>query len=125
MKIKRLIAVPIGALTQRSGEDLKIQIKKIGDLLDGKDLPNHPETANYAILCASQRMVRLAEEQLSSNEKAACAAAAAVISLWDYDSRFGQLFMAHLYLACPILLPRDTQPQDIDETRMRSYVSLI
>jgi len=122
MKIKRLIAVPIGALTQRSGEDLKIQIKKIGDLLDGKDLPNHPETGKYAILCASQRMVRLAEEQLSSNEKAACAAAAAVIALWDYDSRFGQLFMAHLYLACPILLPRDSQPQDIDETKMRTYV---
>jgi len=122
MKIKRLIAVPIGALTQRSGEDLKIQIKKIGDLLDGKDLPNHPETEKYATLCASQRMVRLAEEQLSSNEKAACAAAAAVIALWDYDSRFGQLFMAHLYLACPVLLPRDPQPQDIDETRMRSYV---
>ncbi|CAG5097464.1 Oidioi.mRNA.OKI2018_I69.XSR.g15084.t1.cds [Oikopleura dioica] len=122
MKIKRMIAVPIGALTQRSGEDLKIQIKKIGALLDGKELPNHPETAAFSILCASQRMVRLAEEQLSSNEKAACAAAAAVIALWDHDSNFGQLFMAHLYLACPILLPRDPQPVDIDETRMRSYV---
>ena len=36
MKINRAVAVPVGALTQRSGQDLKNQIAKISSLFDCK-----------------------------------------------------------------------------------------
>ena len=38
MKINRAVAVPVGALTQRSGQDLKNQIAKISSLFDCKGL---------------------------------------------------------------------------------------
>jgi len=67
--------------------------------------------------------VRLAEEQLSSNEQAACATGAAIIALWLQRPEFGQLFMAHLLSACPILLPNTTSVHDeLDEQKMRTLV---
>ena len=38
MKINRAVAVPVGALTQRSGQDLRNQIAKISNLFDSKGL---------------------------------------------------------------------------------------
>ena len=41
MKINRAVAVPVGALTQRSGQDLKNQIAKISSLFDCKGLTSY------------------------------------------------------------------------------------
>ena len=72
----------------------------------------------------SRRLVRLAEEQLSSNEQAACATAAAVVALWQQCHEFGQLFMSYLYMACPPLLPSiESVNEEVDENKMRIYVS--
>jgi len=125
MKINRAIAVPVGALTQRSGQDLKTQVSKISNLLNAKDLPNHSLTADFAIVTIARRLVRLAEEQLSSNEQAACATAAAIVALWIQRPQFGQLFMAHLYTACPVLLPNGSEMYDEqNEQRLRTYAGL-
>ena len=79
----------VGALTQRSGEDLKTQIKRLVSLLKLQDIPGKidltlkPNNLLLAHSCASDfvtheiafRLVKLAEDQLSSNEKASPAIA--------------------------------------------------
>jgi len=118
MKIKRAVAVPVGALTQRSGEDLKKQINRIVSLIKKQDLPDHPLAGDFTIYEISLRCVKLAEEQLSSNEKAAPAIAVAIIALWLESIQFGELFMAHLYQLCPILIPNSFN-ENVEEQKLK------
>lgn len=60
----------------------------------------------------------MAEEQLSSNEKAAPAIAIAVIALWVESAEFGELFMSQLYNTCPILIP-NTFNENVDEQKLK------
>ena len=64
----------------------------------------------------------MAEEQLSSNEKAAPAIAIAVIALWLESAEFGELFMSQLYNTCPILIP-NTFNENVDEQKLKQMVS--
>ena len=69
------------------------------------------------------RLVKLAEDQLSSNEKASPAIAVAIVALWIESATFGELFMAHLFQTCPILMPDSFNfGQDIDEQRFKQMV---
>merc|ERR1711892_27218 len=120
MKIKRAVAVPVGALTQRSGEDLKTQIRRLVSLLKQQDIPAHPCAIDFVTHEIAFRLVKLAEDQLSSNEKASPAIAVAIVALWLESASFGELFMAHLFQTCPILLPNSFNfNEEIDEQRFK------
>jgi len=118
MKIKRQVAIPVGALTQRSGTDLRAQIDKILNLVKNKDYPENKTAGDFVIYETANRFVQLAEEQLSSNEKAAPAIAIAVIALWLESAEFGELFMSQLYNTCPILIP-NTFNENVDEQKLK------
>ena len=81
----------------------------------------HPLAGDFTIYEISLRCVKLAEEQLSSNEKAAPAIAAAIIALWLESAEFGELFMAHLYQLCPILIPNSFNG-NVDEQKLKQMV---
>ena len=49
MKIARAIAVPVGALTQRSGQDLKTQVAKIANLLSAKGKPQKNKMTKHYV----------------------------------------------------------------------------
>ena len=72
------------------------------------------------------RLVKLAEDQLSSNEKASPAIAVAIVALWIESATFGELFMAHLFQTCPILMPDSFNfSQDIDEQGFKQMVKFM
>ena len=77
---------------------------------------------DFVIYETAYRFVQLAEEQLSSNEKAAPAIAIAVIALWLESAEFGELFMSQLYNTCPILIP-NTFNENVDEQKLKQMVS--
>ena len=77
---------------------------------------------DFVIYETANRFVQLAEEQLSSNDKAAPAIAIAVIALWLESAEFGELFMSQLYNTCPILIP-NTFNENVDEQKLKQMVN--
>ena len=50
----------------------------------------------------------------------------AIVALWLESATFGELFMAHLFETCPILMPNSFNfNEEIDEQRFKQMVVFI
>jgi len=70
-----------------------------------RTLENNFAISKYIFNKCSMNFQSQGETLLSSKSEMAFPVAAIIVALWNDHTDFGELFLAHLYQACPFLVP--------------------
>ncbi|KAI8749245.1 nucleoporin GLE1 [Biomphalaria glabrata] len=119
--LQRAVNTTINAISGISGAHLMDKLKKLHMLLSGQNLEvsgkyisikNAPEALLFCQNLVAKMLVKKGEEQVTSKHESAFAIAAVVVGLWVNFPIIGELFLAHLYVLCPYVLPYYATRQD-------------
>jgi nucleoporin GLE1 len=99
----------IGSISSQSGGQLIAKINQVKQLLDGKSITiggkqiSVNEHGDAKLFCLNLLAKKLVDH--SEDEPSPFPLAAAVVYFWSTSPEFGDLFLAHCYNTCPILVP--------------------
>ena len=118
---QRGVNTPVNAINAVSAAHLKDKLDKLRCLLNGQpvevgDVPlstsAHPLGIPFCKNLLARKMVGQGADVVSSKPEYAFSMGFSVVVLWQEFPDFGDLFLAHLYEACPYLVPRRVNLED-------------
>ena len=115
---KKAINTPVNAITARSSADIRDKFEKLRLLLSGAEVDivgnrrlsaaaGHPQGLAYVRHLTAKQFVLQGGEVMSSKPDAGFGMAGVIVGIWAEFPDFGSAFLAHLYEACPYLVPLD------------------
>ena len=118
----KAVNTPVNAISVVSADHLKDNLVKLQLLLRGQtvevaDRPfaaSNPSQVVYIKNVLAKKFVSQGLDVVNSKPEYAFAYAVAIAALWHEFPDFGQLFLAHLFDACPYLLPLNLIDQRIE-----------
>nr|CAG4640896.1 EOG090X0755 [Eulimnadia texana] len=126
---QKAVITPANAISAVSASHLRDKFNKLQNLLQGSfvevgekrfSASHQPGGLEFCFDGLAKKFVKLAEDVIPSNPESCFAIAAVVVRLWIKFPVLGRLLLAHLYKACPYLLPRYIMRQD-DQSEEEFY----
>ncbi len=121
---QRAVNTPVNAISAASSAHLKDKLVKLKTLLSGGQAPlfgdktvcasGHPLGIPFCKNLLAKQFVNQGAEVVSSKPDYAFSMAAVLTAIWVEFPDFGDLFLAHLYEACPYLVPCQINLEDYD-----------
>ncbi len=113
---QKAVSTPVNAVSATSSAHLRDKLDKLRSLLAGEAVEvgaggqrlsaaQHPLGVAFCMDVAARKLVGQGEEVVSSKPEYAFSMGTVVASLWAEFPDFGRLFLAHLFEACPYLVP--------------------
>jgi nucleoporin GLE1 len=114
---KKAVNTPVNSINATSSAHLRDKLDKLRRLFSAQDVEivggkvfnagavGSAHGVAFAMNYAAEKFVLQGEEVVSSKPELAFGMAGVIVSLWGEFPDFGSLFLGHLFLACPYLLP--------------------
>ena len=111
---QKAVLTPVNSIANHSPAHLRDKLEKLQKLLRGEPVAIGTETActgqnplypDFVKMTLAKKFVHQGQEVISANPRDAFPMAAVILALWSEFPDFGTLFLAHIYEACPYLVP--------------------
>eukprot|EP00794_Sanderia_malayensis_P019191 gene19191-21113_t len=112
--LSKVINTPINAISDQSPSHLIDKIERLTKLLSGQSVEvggkaisakDHPSGLAFCKDTVAKKLVLQGARQISSSFNSAFSLAAVTLGIWVQLPDVGQLILAHMYTACPYLVP--------------------
>ncbi|XP_028312978.1 nucleoporin GLE1-like isoform X2 [Gouania willdenowi] len=132
MELQKTATTPVCQISPISGSLLRGIFDKIDNLLSGRSTECggksvstslHPQGLNFVSYKIAEKFVRLGEEEVASNHKAAFPIAVVASGIWELHPKVGDLILAHLHKSCPYSIPH--YPPMKDGMSVKEYQEIL